>query len=121
MFFIMGISNGEKKLNFDQLEICRRCGQYGHLEIYMTYMYFMFFFLPIFKWNKRYYAKMSCCGSVCELRPEVGKEIAQGNLTHLNVEELDFAKQAYSMKSCQNCGFSTMDDFQYCPKCGSKL
>lgn len=32
MFLIMGISSGEKKLQFDQLEICRFCGRYGHVE-----------------------------------------------------------------------------------------
>lgn len=121
MFFIMGISSGEKKLNFDQLEICRQCGKYGHVEIYMTYMYIMFFFLPIIKWNKRYYVKMSCCSSICELSTEVGKEIAKGNLTHLTIDELKFSGQAHSLKCCQNCGFTATDDFHYCPKCGSKL
>ena len=51
MFFIMGISNGEKKLAFDQLEICNCCGKYGHLEVYMTYMFFSFFFISDFNIN----------------------------------------------------------------------
>ena len=33
MFFIMGVSQGQKKLNFDQLVICGHCGRYGHLEV----------------------------------------------------------------------------------------
>ena len=33
MFFIMGVSQGQKKLNFDQLIVCGRCGRYGHLEV----------------------------------------------------------------------------------------
>ena len=121
MFFILGISNGEKKIKFDQLEVCKQCGRYGHIEIYMRYMYFMFFFLPIFKWNKRYYAKMSCCDSMCELSKEVGEEISKGNLTHLSMEEFIFHSQAGSMKCCFHCGFATRDGYQYCPKCGSKL
>ncbi|MEI3186501.1 MAG: hypothetical protein V8S27_00225 [Lachnospiraceae bacterium] len=50
MFFIMGISQGEKKLNFDQTIMCNHCGQYGHLEVYMIYSYLSLFFIPIFKW-----------------------------------------------------------------------
>lgn len=36
-------------------------------QVYMTYMYFSFFFIPLFKWNKRFYVKMSCCDAVYEL------------------------------------------------------
>ena len=32
MFFIMGVSQGRKKLNFDQMIVCNNCGKYGHLD-----------------------------------------------------------------------------------------
>lgn len=35
MFFIMGISNGEKKLNFDQLEVCNGCGTSCEIDAQM--------------------------------------------------------------------------------------
>ena len=44
MFFIMGVSQGQKKLNFDQLIVCGRCGRYGHLEVYMVYSYLSLFY-----------------------------------------------------------------------------
>ena len=47
MFFIMGVSQGQKKLNFDQLIVCGRCGRYGHLEVYMVYSYLSLFFIPV--------------------------------------------------------------------------
>ena len=51
MFFIMGVSQGQKKLNFDQLIVCGRCGRYGHLEVYMVYSYLSLFFIPVLKWD----------------------------------------------------------------------
>ena len=78
MFFIMGISQGEKQLDYTRTVVCGECGKYGRYEIFMTYMYFSFFFIPLFKWDKHYYVRMSCCGSVYELNPEVGARIACG-------------------------------------------
>lgn len=120
MFFIMGSGQNRKQLNFDQLIICKCCQRYGHIQIIMTYSYFSFFFIPIFKWGKRYFAKMSCCGEVCELNSELGKDIERGRLTALN-EELLFQEKQQEWKYCQHCGFSTPEEFEYCPKCGQKL
>ena len=27
----------------------------------------------------------------------------------------------YTQKRCRNCGFSTTEDFEYCPKCGNRF
>ena len=69
-------------------QICDRCGAYGRYQVMMTYMYFSFFFIPLFKWNKKFYVKMSCCEAVYELDPEKGKALARGqpvSYTHLDV------------------------------------
>lgn len=88
MFFIMGISQKEKQLNFDQLVVCKCCGRYGHIEVFVTYSYFMFFFIPILKWNKHYYVKMNCCDSICELDMEIGQAIEKGKMDSLEVNML---------------------------------
>ncbi len=121
MFLIMGISSGEKKLQFDQLEICRFCGKYGHIEVYMTYTYFMLFFIPIVKWNKHYYVRVGCCGKTCEIEPELGNAVKKGETVHLNMDALHFGQNESNVKSCSHCGFTTTDDFQYCPKCGNSF
>ena len=76
MFFICGIDSGQKELPFHQLEICGRCGSYGRYQVFMTYMCLSLFFIPVFRWNRRYYVRMSCCGAVYALNPEVGRRIA---------------------------------------------
>jgi hypothetical protein len=121
MFLIMGINQKEKKLNFDQLIICKCCEKYGHVEVFLTYTYFMLFFIPIIKWNKRYYVRMNCCGSSCEISGELGKAIEKGQVVDLNLDDLNFGKRESSVRHCSYCGFTTTDDFQFCPKCGKTM
>lgn len=78
MFLLFGISQGEKRLDFTQTTVCACCGSYGRYEVYMTYMYFSLFFIPIFRWNKRYFATTSCCGTVCEIDRELGRGYERG-------------------------------------------
>lgn len=118
MFFIMGISQKEKKLNFSDLKICSCCGKYGRMEVFMTYTYLMFFFVPILKWNKRYVVRMDCCGSTAELDSELGKKIERGQVDSLELEKLNFNRYGNYVKFCTNCGYSTNEEFQFCPKCG---
>ncbi len=54
MIFIGGISQGQKILDYVKTVICDRCGRYGRFQVVMTYMYFSFFFIPLFKWNRKY-------------------------------------------------------------------
>ncbi len=121
MFFIMGINSGQKKLDFDQLEVCRCCGKYGHVEVFMTYTYLMLFFIPIFKWNRRYFVRMNCCGSTAELNQDTGKAIEHGEIQGLTIDSLDFYTNNNGSKTCPRCGFVAPADFDFCPKCGSHL
>lgn len=121
MFLIMGINQSEKKLNFDQLVICKCCGKYGRAEVFMTFTYFMLFFIPIFKWNKHYYVKMNCCGSYGEISKELGKSIENGQIKELNLEEINFGNKENVVRHCSYCGFTTMEDYQFCPKCGKEI
>jgi len=121
MFFIGGISQGEKQLPIDQTVICKRCGRFGHLTVWVRYSYFMFFFIPLFKWGRRYYARMTCCGAACELPEELGRSIEQGRVTALDPDRLDFGVARGGYRRCPRCGFSTAEEFQYCPHCGAPL
>ena len=78
MLFIGGISQGRKLLNYARSIFCQSCGSTSQCQVFMTYMYFSFFFIPLFKWNKRFYVQMSCCSAIYELEPEIGKAILRG-------------------------------------------
>lgn len=124
MFFMMGITDGRKDFDFHQQIICDICGKYGRFQVFMTYTVLSLFFIPCFKWNKHYYVQTSCCNTVYELDAEVGKRIAAGEDVEILPQHLRRMNQQgyeYSMKRCRNCGFSTTEDFEYCPKCGTRL
>ena len=124
MFFMMGITNGRKELEHRQTVICDVCGRYGRYQVFMTYMVLSVFFIPLFKWNKRYYVQMSCCDTVYELDPEIGAAIAHGENADIearHLHKLDQGNQTYRYKRCEHCGYETSEDFEYCPKCGNRL
>ncbi|MCR5627115.1 MAG: zinc ribbon domain-containing protein [Lachnospiraceae bacterium] len=125
MFFIMGINDGRKDLDFDQMSICGICGKYGHYRVFMTYMVLSLFFIPTFKWAKHYYVQSSCCNTLYELNPEVGKAIARGEKAEITPGDLTRVQSggwnSGGYKKCDRCGYETQEDFEYCPKCGNKL
>jgi hypothetical protein len=121
---MMGITNGRKAFDFNQQIICNICGRYGRYQVYMTYMVLSLFFIPCFKWNKRYYVQTSCCNTVYELSPEIGRRIAKGESVEILPEHLTKVQTntwSNTYKRCENCGYETMENFEYCPKCGRKF
>ena len=124
MFFMMGITNGRKDLDFTQTILCNVCGKYGRYQVFMTYTVLSLFFVPCLKWNKRFYVQTSCCNVVYELDPEIGKRILHGENVEIIPEYLTrtgYGNHGYSYKKCRNCGFETTEDFEYCPKCGCRF
>ena len=122
MFFIMGITDGRKDFDFSQTVICDSCGKYGRYQVFMLYTVLSLFFIPTFKWNRRYYVQMSCCGTVYELDPEIGKRIAAGEELQIKPQDLTNVSQSRGFfKRCRNCGYETAEDFDYCPKCGVRF
>lgn len=123
MFFIMGVSQGQKKLNFDQTIVCGHCGKYGHLEVYLVYSYLSLFFIPVFKWGRRYFVRTTCCDTSVELDAETGRRIERGEVTSLpeNIIPDIYSQRARGIKRCSGCGYETEEDFQFCPKCGTRF
>lgn len=122
MFFIFGISTKEKDIDFVQTIICPNCSAYGRLEVFMTYTYFSLFFIPIFKWNKKYYVRSTCCGSLYIIDNDLGRAIETGEKSSINEADLHIINMNYSrQRVCPNCNYSIDSDFEYCPKCGRKL
>ena len=88
--------------------------------------YFSLFFIPIIKWNRHYYVQMSCCSTVYELDPEVGKRLGHGEQADITETDLTLVQagrrtSGWNRKHCEACGYETEEDFEYCPKCGRKF
>ena len=129
MFFMMAITDGRKDLKFSQMIICDVCGKYGRYQVFMTYTVLSLFFIPCFKWNRHYYVQTSCCNTIYELDPEVGKRLLRGEEVEITESDLTLRQDgngnpwtgsdaSHRHKVCPSCGFETDEDFSYCPKCG---
>ena len=88
MFFIMGVTQGSKQIGFRQNIVCPVCGRHGSWIIYMTYTVLTLFFIPIFKWNRQYFVRTTCCDRTWQLDPELGKRIARGEDVPIRPEDL---------------------------------
>ena len=132
MFFILGITDGRKDFEFTQTMICNICGKHGRYQVFMTYTVLSLFFIPCFKWNKHYYVQTSCCNTIYELDPEVGKRLLRGEEVEITESDLTLRQDgngnpwtgsdaSHRHKVCPSCGFETDEDFSYCPKCGKPL
>jgi hypothetical protein len=126
MFFIMGITDGRKNLDFNQQIICEMCGRYGRYQVFMTYTALTLFFIPFLRWNKHYYVQTSCCNTLYELDPAIGKRIAWGEDVDIRPRDLRPVQTARrggagAWRRCGNCGYETAEDFEFCPKCGRRF
>ena len=103
MFFMIGITDGRKDFDFNQVMACVACGSMGSFRVFMTYTVLSLFFIPCFKWNKHYYVQSTCCNAVYELDPEIGKRIARGENVKIQQEYLTrVINHGYAVKRCKN-------------------
>lgn len=121
MFFIFGITQKDDELDYNSKLIIHNCGQYGRTKVYITYMTLSIFFIPTFKWNKKYYVKYTCCGDIYELDPTVGHLIEEGHDVKITDKDLLDLYYKDNTKYCKDCNIKWSEDYDYCPKCGRKL
>ncbi len=117
MFLMIGVNDRQEVLDFRQLVFCENCGRESTVEVYKIYRVLTLFFLPVFRWNVRYYARMSCCGSVIELSGEQGKQIEEGYPVYIDPESFPHRL----IGRCPNCGYEVDPDDLYCAHCGTRL
>ncbi|AUS96393.1 zinc-ribbon domain-containing protein [Clostridium thermosuccinogenes] len=123
MFFIgiFGIDQASKPSGMANNVICPACEALTRFEISKTYSYFHIFFIPVFKWNVRYYVKSACCGSLYELDPVIGAEYEKGRNPEIRQEHLRPVSQYMPFKVCSHCGARFDSGYSFCPYCGKKL
>ena len=122
MFLMLGINDDRKDLDFSQMMICDACGAYGRYKVFMVFTVLSLFFIPVLKWNRRYYVQTSCCSRLYELDREIGAAIARGEQVEIRPEYLhEIPGRNYTGRRCMNCGYTTQEDFEFCPKCGKRF
>ncbi len=123
MFFfaIMGINEEVKQLSFHKNTICKKCGRYGSLDGFMRCSVFSIFFIPIFRFSKKYYLKSNCCGAVFEVSEEKGRKMESCQNVDFDDSELKSSEYYNRPSYCPCCGYPLGNDHNFCPRCGRKI
>ena len=127
MFFIgvFGIDNKEKEIKILNNFCCKNCNESSEAKLIKTYSFFSFlFFLPLFKWNEKYYVICNGCNSIFNIDKEKGKAIERGEkseISYWDLKEVNNSYENYYIRKCPKCNRELENDFEYCPYCGEKL
>lgn len=128
MFFIgiFGIENKEKEIKIINNFTCKGCNRLTMGRVIKQYEFFHFFFIPIFKWNEKYYVKCESCNKIFSISKEKGKMIERGENIELTYWDLNEVNNAYGYdyninNVCKNCGKVIDSKYKYCPYCGHEI
>jgi RNA polymerase subunit RPABC4/transcription elongation factor Spt4 len=122
MFFIsiFGIEQRDKIIAERQNIICPICNAYGRYNVIKSYNYFHAFFIPLWRWNVRYYIQSYCCKKQCALDKDIGQKIDKGEPVEIYSENIRCGEHN-GLNICPHCSSHVAPDFQYCPYCGNKI
>ncbi|MDO5027804.1 MAG: zinc ribbon domain-containing protein [Bacillota bacterium] len=122
MFLFFSIKSKEEAIDFSQNLSCQVCGTYGPFKAFVVYKVFSLFFLPVIRWDRKYYLSCSTCGSVYQIDQSLGQDLEAGRKLSLQESDLSLVASSYRpTRTCSSCGYQAEEDFDYCPKCGRKL
>jgi hypothetical protein len=125
MFFIAGVYPKRVELDYYEPIMCSCCTKYGRYEAFMEYNEFSFFFIPLFKFGKKFYARTTCCNSLYQIvNKEKGLMMERGQGHNVFLKEKDLVmlqKGITCIERCENCGYEATGEYNYCPNCGKPL
>lgn len=121
MFFIVGISSGTLELGTRRCGFFPCCSLSGAVAaVTCVYRQFTFFFLPLFRFGKRYFVSCPNCGAVYEISRDEGKRIERDPSAVIDPQKI-LRVAGRAPRFCPNCGAQVDPGSRYCPYCGSKL
>lgn len=125
MFFIgiFGIESREKELKRFTGIVCPCCGRFAGAVLFTSYTYFHIFFIPTFRWNRKYFVKTGCCGSLWEAPRDYAEQLKTSDM--IDFSRLKKVSQGFcgfdnGCVVCPNCKRSFDKGYAYCPYCGTK-
>ncbi len=125
MFFIASVNHKRQELDYYEPIMCNCCAKYGRYEAYMEYSELSLFFIPLFKFNKKFYATTTCCNCLYLIKnKEKGLMMERGHGHNVFLKEKDLQlidKGTCNATTCTNCGYQVNELYNYCPNCGKDL
>lgn len=121
MFFIIGITSGSAELGLRACAAFPCCRAQGVTAMATcVYRQFTFFFIPLFRFGKRYFVSCPNCGAVYEIARDEGRRIERDPGAVIDPGKL-FRVAGRAARFCPNCGAQIDPGSRFCPYCGTKL
>lgn len=124
MFLFFFIKSKQADVPFHQPPIIHdHCGKFGQMQLFQISEVFYLFFIPLFKFNKRYFVRMSCCGEVYQMDKDLVKQIKKGKKTNIQLKELIDLNDYHRLGKlpCPSCGYILESSSRFCSQCGTFL
>lgn len=121
MFLIAGVTSGSKELGLRGCGFFPCCGTGGKpAAVTCAFQQFTLFFLPLFRFGKRYFVSCPDCGAVYEIEREEGRRIERDPSAVIRSDAIRRIA-GHTAKFCPSCGARVDPSCPYCPSCGKKL
>ncbi len=122
MFFFLAVTSGKKELGLRRCGYFPCCGIRGApAPVVCTFERFILFFLPLFRFGKRYFVSCPDCGAVYEIDPREGRRIEQDPYASIDPSRIRLVSKGNRTRYCTKCGAPVSPGDRFCPKCGAKL
>ncbi len=102
MFVIWGVGSRRNYTNVFIKETCDRCGNTNDINIITDYKCGTIFFIPIFKFGRKYYEVCPNCGAFKEISKREFKEIKAANRSGLIYEAKDVVVTSEPIKAIES-------------------
>jgi predicted RNA-binding Zn-ribbon protein involved in translation (DUF1610 family) len=121
LFLLFGTTYGTTDFGTRRCSFLPCCGKHGGMvALTCTFQQFTLFFIPLFRFGKRYFITCPDCGAVYEMRKEAGEYAAANWNAEINPDSIFIVQNSYK-KTCPACKCSVNSDSRYCPNCGERL
>ena len=122
MFFFFAVTSGTRELGRRRCRYLPCCGIYGaEVSVTCAYQRFILFFIPLFRFGKRYFASCANCGAVFELTREEGRRIERDPSAEIDPSAMFRVSSGAAPRFCPRCGARVAPGDRFCPNCGERL
>lgn len=121
-FLISGVNTKSKDIGSVPNVICPNCGALSNMRVAVLYESLHLFYIPTFKWHRRYLVSEPICGAVFALDSEQGLAIEKGKISTIDPSHLHKVSGFSSTKdTCKTCGAELPPGAKYCAQCGNQV
>lgn len=121
MFFFFAITSSTDELGMRRCNYFPCCGVTGSMAaVTCVSQRFILFFIPLFRFGKRYFLSCPGCGTVYEISKDEGRRLEQDPSAEIDPSKI-FRMVGQTIKYCPGCGADIRPGSRYCSRCGRKL